>query len=100
MLQHHVAAGIDDKCDLRTKRCDVSEILLRPDTQIDDARGHELCEFRKNDLVRQLVGRNNLKRVASSRLRKISDQLPESSITELRRECIRGTAGNTRNKKI
>ena len=84
MLHRILAPDVDDERDARTKRCDVAEILLGPDAEIDAARLESLLEIRQHPLQAELVRNVVIVGVEAVGLGELDEKAPECGVVELR----------------
>ncbi len=80
MLDHVFPPNIDDECDLRPQRRDVSEILLRRNAEIHAAGRYPFQKIRKDLLESHLIRHEHLKSKRAARLREIGNHLPVGRI--------------------
>src|SRR5690349_7688903 len=88
MLQHVLPANIDDECHLRVEGGDVSEVLLRTDSQIH-AMWMNVGFQRGNDLlVATFIRQEIIGTKVSAGFRKLRDHVPEFGICEPLRQRV------------
>ena len=90
MLQHVLAADVDDEGDLRTNRDDVGEVLFGSDSQVDAIGPGRLLERRNHRLESGFIRQEVLGLKCAARLRRLLDQRPERRIVDLTRQGIGG----------
>src|ERR1051326_2079982 len=94
VFEHVLAADIEDKGDLRSRRRNVREVLLRSDTEIYAGRLNALFQIR-NDVRKFTLIRHELKPEVSTLFRELVDRAPES----LRRKFAGNRVGRTQEKR-
>ena len=56
VLDHRLAANVQDECDPRSQLCDIGEVLFGADSDISAAGRTELSELIDDREIRRLIG--------------------------------------------
>ena len=86
MLDHVLAPDVYDERDARTQRCDVGEILVRPDAEVDAALLHDLQEVGDDRLIPDFVRQQVVGLKEAVLLREFLAEVPEFLVSQLRRQ--------------
>src|SRR5205807_539590 len=88
VLDHILAADIDDESDLWFEGSNICEVLLGPNAQIHTA-GLELPMQQGNDrLISGFIGKEIVRSKVTVGFGEIDDRLPEFAVAQPRRKCV------------
>ena len=88
MLQHILAANIEDNRQFRPHRNDVGEVLVRTDTEIN-AAGRDFLQLFDDVLEGRFIRNEIVRAKISIRFGKFRDHVPECFVAQFRRQEFR-----------
>ena len=88
VLEHVLAADVDDERHARMERRDVGEVLIGPHAEIHAVGRHALRELGNDFLERRFVRDEIVGSEKSVRLGEVRDHLPERAVRQLLRQVV------------